>query len=93
MGGCLIEEVALFEVSWCSPPAPSCFAQADRAAAGCRFWCSTVSAGRARAEASADAGVAVMFLLNFYECATFVPLDHTPLIYHLFRGSRSYYSV
>ena len=48
MGDCLIEEVALFKVSWCAPAPldPSCFAQADRASAGCRSWCSTVSAAR-----------------------------------------------
>ena len=40
-----------------------------------------------------ERGAAVMFLLNFYKCATFAPLDHTPLIYRLFRDSSFYYAV
>ena len=48
MRDCLVEVVALFKVSWCvpTPLSPCCVAQADRASAGCRSWCSTVSAAR-----------------------------------------------
>ena len=34
-----------------------------------------------------------MFLPDFYKCATFAPLNHTLLIYRLFRGSSFYYAV
>ena len=101
-GGYLVEEVALFNVSWCVPAllAPSCFTQADHASAGCQSWCSTVSV--ARLAGSREGGgvltqgrgrAAVMFLPDFYKRETFAPLDHTPLIYRVFYGSRSYYGV
>ena len=40
-----------------------------------------------------DDGVAVLFLLNVAKCISYAPLDHTPLIYRLFRDGSLYFMM
>ncbi len=38
-------------------------------------------------------GTAVLFLLNVAKCISYCPLDHTPLIYRLFRDGSLYFMM